>query len=51
MADPLEALAEECEEVSKIVLDLPEADFARPTRCTAWNVKEGAVSLMSSAPT
>ncbi|HEX9411031.1 MAG TPA: maleylpyruvate isomerase N-terminal domain-containing protein [Actinomycetota bacterium] len=40
MADPLEALAEECEEVSKIVLDLPEEDFARPTRCTAWNVKE-----------
>ena len=40
MADPLEALAEECEEVSMIVLDLPEADFARPTRCTAWNVKE-----------
>jgi uncharacterized protein (TIGR03083 family) len=40
MADPLEALAEECEEVSKIVLDLSEDDFARPTRCTAWNVKE-----------
>src|SRR5439155_27324416 len=40
MADPLEALAEECEEVSKIALDLPEDDFARPTRCTAWNVKE-----------
>ncbi|TMK96758.1 MAG: hypothetical protein E6G40_10105, partial [Actinobacteria bacterium] len=40
MADPLEALAEECEEVSKIVLDLPEADFDRPTRCTAWTVKE-----------
>ena len=40
MADPLEALAEECEEVSKIALDLPEDDFARPTRCTAWNIKE-----------
>jgi uncharacterized protein (TIGR03083 family) len=40
MADPLEALAEECEEVSKIVLDLLEDDFDRPTRCTAWNVKE-----------
>ena len=40
MADPLEALAEECEEVSKIVLDLLADDFDRPTRCTAWNVKE-----------
>jgi len=40
MADPLETLAEECEEISKAVLDLRDADFARPTRCTAWNVKE-----------
>jgi uncharacterized protein (TIGR03083 family) len=40
MADPLEALAEECEEVSKIVSDLSEEDFSRPTRCTAWNVKQ-----------
>jgi len=40
MADPLEALAEECGEVSKIALDLSEDDFARPTRCTAWNIKE-----------
>ena len=40
MADPLEALAEECEEVSKVVLDLLEDDFARPTRCSAWNLKE-----------
>lgn len=39
-ADPLEALREECEEVSKIVLALSEEDFSRPTRCTAWNVKE-----------
>ncbi|MGH2557289.1 MAG: maleylpyruvate isomerase family mycothiol-dependent enzyme [Actinomycetota bacterium] len=39
-ADALEALREECEEVSKIVLALPEDDFGRPTRCTAWDVKE-----------
>jgi uncharacterized protein (TIGR03083 family) len=40
LVDPLEALQAECEEVSKVVLDLSEDDFARPTRCTAWNVKE-----------
>jgi uncharacterized protein (TIGR03083 family) len=39
-ADPLEALREECEEVSRIVLALSGEDFSRPTRCTAWNVKE-----------
>jgi uncharacterized protein (TIGR03083 family) len=39
-ADPLEALRDECEEVSRILLGLPEEDFARPTRCTVWNVKE-----------
>lgn len=39
-ADALEALREECGEVSKIVLDLSEEDFSRPTRCSAWNVKE-----------
>jgi uncharacterized protein (TIGR03083 family) len=36
----LEALAEECAGVSETVLGLPEADFARPTRCSEWNVKE-----------
>jgi uncharacterized protein (TIGR03083 family) len=39
-ADPLEALREECEQVSKFVLALTEEDFVRPTRCEAWNVKE-----------
>jgi uncharacterized protein (TIGR03083 family) len=39
-ADALEALREECEEVSRIVLALSEDDFSRPTRCEAWNVKE-----------
>ena len=39
-ADAFDALAEECEQVSKTVLSLSEDDFARPTRCTAWNVKE-----------
>jgi uncharacterized protein (TIGR03083 family) len=39
-ADPLEALAAECELVSKVALELPEEDFVLPTRCTAWNVKE-----------
>ncbi|HJP65403.1 MAG TPA: maleylpyruvate isomerase N-terminal domain-containing protein [Actinomycetota bacterium] len=38
--DPLEALRGECQRVSDVVLDLPEDDFARPTRCTEWNVKE-----------
>jgi uncharacterized protein (TIGR03083 family) len=40
VADPLEALREECEQVSAIVLSLPEEDFAKPTRLPAWNVKE-----------
>jgi uncharacterized protein (TIGR03083 family) len=39
-ADALEALQEECDEVSKIVSGLSEEDFSRPTRCTAWNVKQ-----------
>jgi len=38
--DVIEALREECDQVSATVLALPEDDFARPTRCTAWNVKE-----------
>jgi uncharacterized protein (TIGR03083 family) len=40
VADPLDALRDECEEVSRIVLSLAEEDFAKPTRLPAWNVKE-----------
>lgn len=40
VADPLVALREECEQISEIGADLSQEDFARPTRCTAWNVKE-----------
>jgi uncharacterized protein (TIGR03083 family) len=40
VADPVEALREECEEVSKIAGVLGEDEFGRPTRCTEWNVKE-----------
>jgi uncharacterized protein (TIGR03083 family) len=36
----IEALREECEQVSTIILALTEDDFDRPTRCTAWNAKE-----------
>lgn len=38
--DALEALRGECERVSDVVLKLPEEHFARPTRCSEWNVKE-----------
>jgi uncharacterized protein (TIGR03083 family) len=38
--DPLEVLRGECRQVSDSVLTVPDEDFARPTRCTAWNVKE-----------
>jgi uncharacterized protein (TIGR03083 family) len=38
--DPLDVLRGECRLVSDAVLTLPDEDFARPTRCTAWNVKE-----------
>src|SRR5919201_5969986 len=40
VADPLGALHEECEEVSKLVLSLTELEFDMPTRLPAWNVKE-----------
>lgn len=40
MTDPLEALRGECERVSDVARGLSEEDYARPTRCTAWNVKE-----------
>jgi uncharacterized protein (TIGR03083 family) len=40
VADPLEALRAECEEVSKFLPQLTEEDYAKPTRCSAWNVKE-----------
>jgi uncharacterized protein (TIGR03083 family) len=39
--DPIVALREECEAVSDIVKVLDDPmDFAKPTRCPAWNVKE-----------
>jgi uncharacterized protein (TIGR03083 family) len=38
--DPLEVLRGECVLISKAVLTLTDEDYARPTRCTAWNVKE-----------
>ncbi len=38
--DPIVALREECEAVSEIVKVLDESDFARPTRCPEWNLKE-----------
>ena len=38
--DALEALRQECDLVSKAVLDLAPEDYERPTRCTEWNVKE-----------
>jgi uncharacterized protein (TIGR03083 family) len=34
----LAALRQECECISQAVLDLPEEQFQRPTRCTAWDV-------------
>jgi uncharacterized protein (TIGR03083 family) len=38
--DPLAALREECELLSQTVLGLPEEEFAKPTRCIEWNVKQ-----------
>jgi uncharacterized protein (TIGR03083 family) len=38
--DPLVALREECTEVSEIGRRLDDSDFARPTRCPLWNLKE-----------
>jgi uncharacterized protein (TIGR03083 family) len=38
--DPIAALRDECEAVSEIVKVLDESDFARPTRCPEWNLKE-----------
>jgi uncharacterized protein (TIGR03083 family) len=39
-ADPVAALRAECELVSQTVIGLPEEEFAKPTRCTEWNVKQ-----------
>ncbi len=38
--DPVQALADECEELSKTVGALSEEQFSLPTRCTEWNAKE-----------
>jgi len=38
--DPAVALRDECAAVSEIVKVLDELDFAKPTRCAEWNVKE-----------
>lgn len=38
--DPVQALADECEELSATARALTEEQFALPTRCTEWNVKE-----------
>jgi len=38
--DPVQALADECEELSATARELTEQEFAAPTRCTEWNVKE-----------
>ena len=38
--DPVQALADECEELSATARALTEQEFAAPTRCTEWNVKE-----------
>ena len=39
-SDALEALRDECQALSDLVLGLSEEDFSRPTRLPAWNVKE-----------
>ena len=38
--DPVQALADECEELSATTSGLAEEEFSLPTRCTEWNVKE-----------
>jgi uncharacterized protein (TIGR03083 family) len=38
--DPLVALRQECAAVSDTLAGLTERDFARPTRCPAWDVQE-----------
>jgi uncharacterized protein (TIGR03083 family) len=38
--DAIVALREECEAVSELVKRLDESDFAKPTRCSEWNLKE-----------
>lgn len=40
MPNALEDLRGECTRISMVVLDLPEEDFAKPTRLPAWNVKQ-----------
>jgi hypothetical protein len=40
VASLIDVLARECELVSRALDGLSEGDFALPTRCTAWDVKE-----------
>src|SRR5215204_114438 len=37
--DIVDVLAEECDAAARAALDLTDADFARPTRCDAWDVR------------
>lgn len=48
MEDVRDVLAEECGRVTSLLLGLPEEDFARPTRCAPWTVKELAGHLYRS---
>lgn len=48
MGGVVDVLAEECRRVGELLLGLPEDDFARPTRCEPWDVKELTAHLYRS---
>jgi uncharacterized protein (TIGR03083 family) len=48
MEGPGPVLVEECRRVTRLLHSLTEADFARPTRCEPWDVKELTAHLYRS---
>lgn len=48
MSEVVDVLAEDCRRVSDLLLGLSEDEFARPTRCEPWDVKELAAHLYRS---
>lgn len=45
MPDVVDVLADECERVTRLLLDLAPEEFATPTRCEPWDVKDLAAHL------
>lgn len=45
MPDVVDVLADECERVTRLLFELTPEEFAKPTRCEPWDVKDLAAHL------